>query len=362
MFDLKQSYKYNSLQTPHSGYHWDEESANFFEGWYFRITLPEIAQTFAFMYSIQDPLSNQNNNGGAAQILGIDEQYLCRTFPNVKKFWAAKDYLALAHWGKTDLTIATQLLDPDQFNNHVQEGYQVTATLNQGFIRNPSNNHYCRWQYTNEPIYGWGNPKSWQQSTGGLLSYLPIFEPGWQVLMAHGSATGYIDWNGNIYEFTDAPTYSEKNWGHSFPEKWFWINCNAFANQSDLALTAVGGRRKVLGSSEEVALICLHYQGEFYEFAPWNSKIIWKVAPWGMWEMQAYNDQFQVTLTGTTDLAGTLVRVPTEKGLVFCCRDTVTGELSLELSKRNGVTILKAFSQVCGLEVGGQFWNEPWSS
>jgi tocopherol cyclase len=30
--------------------------------------------------------------------------------------------------------------------------------------------------------------------------------------MAHGLATGYIDWDGRRYEFRDAPFYAEKNW------------------------------------------------------------------------------------------------------------------------------------------------------
>ncbi|MDB9354927.1 tocopherol cyclase family protein, partial [Nodularia spumigena CS-587/03] len=41
-----------STQTPHSGYHWDGSSRSFFEGWYYRVTLPHCGQTFAFMYSI----------------------------------------------------------------------------------------------------------------------------------------------------------------------------------------------------------------------------------------------------------------------------------------------------------------------
>jgi len=48
-----------------------------------------------------------------------------------------------------------------------------------------------------------------QQSTAGWLSFLPIFEPGWQILMAHGLATGWIEWNGKT-QFTNAPAYSEK--------------------------------------------------------------------------------------------------------------------------------------------------------
>ena len=118
----------HSLQTPHSGYHWDGSSQRFFEGWYDRVTLPNEAQTFAFMYSIENPIGDQPHSGGAAQILGPDDQYLWRTFPDVQRFWGAQDRLAFGHWGKTDLT-TPQELSPTEFEKHIQEGYQSTATL-----------------------------------------------------------------------------------------------------------------------------------------------------------------------------------------------------------------------------------------
>ncbi|ACC78949.1 tocopherol cyclase family protein [Nostoc punctiforme] len=354
-----------STQTPHSGYHWDGTSRRFFEGWYYRITLPEIEQTFAFMYSIEDPIGGKPHSGGAAQILGPDDEYLCRTFPDVKKFWGSRDVLGLGHWGKTDLQIAPLYLLPAEFEHHVQEGYQATATLNQGIIRELATNNYCRWEYEIQPIYGWGNKNSIQQSTAGWLSFSQIFEPGWQILMAHGLASGKIDWNGKIYEFTNVPAYGEKNWGGAFPQKWFWINCNCFEGEPDLALTAGGGRRGVLWWMESVAMIGLHYQDKFYEFVPWNSQVDWEIQPWARWQMKATNSNYEIELTGTTDLAGTPLRAPTAEGLRYCCRDTMQGKLTLELREINGrksQIILKAESFLCGLEVGGGSWHNVWQS
>ncbi len=340
-------------ETPHSGYHWTGSSERFFEGWYFRVTLPEIRENFAFMYSIDDPYGNKYYSGGAAQIIGINEEYLCRTFPDVNKFWAARDFLALTHWGKTSLANKPKILDSKKFNKYIKEGYQTTTTLNQGFIHDPSNNKYCRWEYKIQPIYGWGDVNKSSKATAGLLSFFPIFDPGWQVLMAHGLATGYIDWNGKIYEFNDALAYSEKNWGYSFPQQWFWINCNSFNNEKNLALTAVGGKRKVLWWWEEIAMIGIHYQGKFYEFVSTKSRVNSAINSWGKWKMEAENERFQVKLIGTTNIKGTYVRVPTEKGLIFACRDTLKGNLTLELRSKNGHIILKANSDVCGLEIGG---------
>ncbi|MCC0176529.1 tocopherol cyclase family protein [Waterburya agarophytonicola K14] len=350
------------FDVPHDGYHWNNITNNYFEGWYYRLTLPEINQTFAFMYSIQDPLGKQANSGGAVQILGIDETYLCRAIANIDKFFAARDSLSFGHWGKTSLRDKPLLLSPAKFDRHITEGYQATAHLNQGSIYDPLHNEYCRWEYQIEPIYGWGNSSQPQQSTAGLLSYLPIFEPGWQITLAHGLAAGWIEWKGKLYQFDNAPAYSEKNWGGSFPSKWFWLNCNSFVDQSDLAITAGGGIRQVLWWEEEVALIGIHYRGKFYEFAPWNSQVGWEIEPWGKWQMQAVSSEFEVSLTGVTDSLGTYVRTPTAKGLVFNCRDTTQGQLDLELRDRNGKLIIKANSNLAGLEVGGDPWNDIWRS
>jgi len=327
------------LQTPHSGYHWDGITKSYFEGWYFRVTLPEIAQTFAFMYSIEDPIGEQSNSGGAVQILGIDEAYLSRTLPDVKKFSASRTSLELEHWGKS--------------RNQQREGYQVTASSNKGCIYDPRDRQDCRWEYQIKPIYGWGNPHRPQQATAGWLSYLPIFDPGWQVLMAHGLATGWIEWRGKKYQFTNAPAYSEKNWGTSFPEKWFWINCNSFANESNLALTAAGGVRQVLWGEESVGMIGIHYQGQFYEFGSTNSQVTWQIKPWGEWRIKAIKNDLEATVIGTTDLPGTYVRTPTAKGLVLNCRDTTKGKLWLRLQNQ-GKTIVEASSCLAGLEVGGE--------
>ncbi|MBF2066796.1 MAG: tocopherol cyclase family protein [Calothrix sp. C42_A2020_038] len=354
-----------STQTPHSAYHYRGGNHRFFEGWYYRVTIPDIKQTFAFMYSIEDPGGNQPHSGGAAQILGPDDEYLWRTFPDTTKFWASANVLALGHWGKTNLSTQPFYLLPNEFEYHVQEGYQATATLNQGIIKDPGTGHYCRWQYEIQPVYGWGNRGQQQQSTAGFLSSLQIFEPGWQILMSHGLATGSIDWNGYVYEFTNAPAYCEKNWGGAFPKRWFWVNCNSFDGEADLALTAGGGRRGVLWWMESVAMVGIHYKGKFYEFVPWNSQVTWNIAPWGRWEIRARNCQYEVELIGTTDLPGTRLRAPTENGLVFCCSDTMQGMLSLELrelSSNQGKIILKATSNLCGLEIGGSPWDKSWQS
>lgn len=337
-------------QTPHSGYHWDGCKHPFFEGWYYRLTLPPSQgnQTIAFMYSIQDPGVKTQASGGAVQILGPDEQYFCRSLPDISTFWAWKHKLGHGQ----------------SRHGPMEENYQATATLHQGQFWDPATNRLFRWHYTIEPVYTWGTPKP--QSTAGWMSQLQIFEPGWQVLMAHGWATGWFEWgtqtNTDRFEFTQVPTYAEKNWGGAFPKKWFWIQCNAFENEPDLSVTSGGGIRQVLGYQESVGMVGIHYQGEFYEFVPWNGQVSWQVSPWGQWQVCAQQQHYRVELMGQAALNGVSVRVPMANGLEFMCRDTTKGELSVNLWKKtDDFPFISARSQQAGLEVGGHHWKHRWA-
>jgi tocopherol cyclase len=359
-----------SLQTPHSGFHWNGRDRNFFEGWYYRLTLPEVKQTFAFMYSIQNPVWGEPHRGGTAQILSSTEEYLCRTLPKVELFWAWKQNLGHGHWRQTSLSQPARYLSPEVFEEQVEEGYQAIATWHQGKLQDPRTGHWVRWRYAIQAVYGWGSPQRAQQSTAGGLSQFQIFEPGWQILMAHGLATGWIEWNERRYTFNKAPCYSEKNWGGAFPQRWFWINCNAFENEPDLAITAGGGRRSVLGWMESVAMVGIHTRNQFYEFVPWNAQVSWTVEPWGYWQIRAENSSHIVELVASALDPGTLVRAPTQAGLALVCRDTTQGKLRIRLWERQRKVlepetlklVLEASSELGCLEVGGEPWQQPWRS
>ncbi|MGC1306871.1 MAG: tocopherol cyclase family protein [Phormidesmis sp.] len=360
------------LEVPHSGYHWRGASwfsaRRFFEGWYFRLTLPESGQTFAFMYSIDDPAGGTAHHGGAAQILGPNETYYCRTFPDVTQFWAWPHRLGLGHW-RTSQVGRARYLSPaafarKAFDDETLEGYQLTSEHHQGRLLNPagqSSNVEAQWQYTVQPISGWGPAGVRSRATAGWLSYLPVFDPGWQVLMAHGLASGWMEWQGDRTHFQNAPVYAEKNWGTAFPAKWFWLQCNAFTGEPDLSITAAGGVRDVLTRSENVGLIGIHYRGQFYEFSSRETAFTWQVDPWGYWQMTAGCDRYHVELTGIAHDEGAQVRVPTQSGLQFLCRDTTKGELRVQLWEGDRV-ILDTTSQLAGLEIGGSPWEARWVS
>ncbi|OWM86610.1 hypothetical protein CDL15_Pgr015645 [Punica granatum] len=237
---------------------------------------------------------------------------------------------------------------PQDFNKRVLEGFQVTPLWHQGFIRDDVRSNSvetvktARWEYSTRPVYGWGDVGSRQKSTAGWLAAFPLFEMHWQVCMACGLSTGsWIEWDGKRFEFQNAPSYSEKNWGGAFPRKWFWVQCNVFEGASgEVALTAAGGLRQIPGPNEtfaNAALIGVHYGGKFFEFALWNGVIKWEINTWGFWHMTAENDCHKVELEATVDNPGTTLRAPTaEAGFAPACKETCFGMLRLRIwEKRN---------------------------
>jgi tocopherol cyclase len=114
---------------------------------------------------------------------------------------------------------------------------------------------------------------------------------------------------------------------------------------------------------ESVGLIGVHYQGRLYEFAPWNSDVSWFVTPWGEWSMQAHNHSYAIEVQASCDRPGTPLRAPTQNGLIYVCKDTMQGRVTVTLKRyhQHGSTlILKAYSHLCGLEIGGSPWQTAW--
>lgn len=379
-----------SLRTPHSGYHFDRSKRVFFEGWYFKVTIPECGQSFCFMYAVENPafpngmstmdkvLHGSRYTGIGAMILGADDKFLCQFTEHSKNFWGSRHELML---GNTFLpnkgsSPPTREVTPKEFNDRVLEGFQVSPFWHQGSVRDDGSSkdvetvESAKWEYSTTPVYGWGDVNSKQKSTAGWLAAFPVFEPHWQVCMASGLSTGWIEWGGKRYEFENAPSYSEKNWGGGFPRKWFWVQCNVFDGvEGQVTVTAAGGLRKLPGLAdtyETPALIGLHHEGRFYEFTPWTGNVSWEIAPWGYWHMFADNDKYIVDVEATTKAPGTPLKAPTiEEGLITACRDNCSGNLKLQMWEKNqdgskGKLILDATSNMAAVEIGGGPWFTTW--
>ncbi|KAJ6816950.1 putative tocopherol cyclase, chloroplastic [Iris pallida] len=378
------------LRTPHSGYHFSGSTQVFFEGWFLKVSIPKCKQSFCFIYSVENPAFRDGMGmldmavygprftGVGAQILGADDKYICQYTKKSRNFWGSRHDVMLGNTfiARKDSIPPNGEVPPQEFSSRVLEGFQVSPLWHQGSITDDGRSKHvqtvktARWEYRTHPVYGWGDVKSKQKSTGGWPAAIPVFEPHWQICMASGLSTGWIEWGGELFEFENAPSYLEKNWGGGFPRKWFWVQCNVFDGApGEVSLTAGGALWKLPGLVEyfeSPALIGIHFEGTFYEFVPWNGTVSWEISPWGYWSISAENDAYLVELEVTTKQAGTSLRVPTvESGYAVACKDTGSGELKLQMWKRKydgckGELILDATSSMASVEVGGGPWFSAW--
>jgi tocopherol cyclase len=216
-----------------------------------------------------------------------------------------------------------------------------------------------------------------QKSTSGWLASYAVFEPHWQVTIADARASGTVLWNGTTYHFDNAPFYAEKNWGSVFPSKWYWVQCNSFANYPRLSVTAGGGIRKLpLNMEEEVGMVCIHYNGTFYQAVPWNGQMEWDVDPWGRWVLTGRctsgDRLFESQISATCDAPGTVLRAPTQQGMKLACKDSflATATLSLwplewnedtKIHQRAKIPIIdQATTSQAAVEIGGGPWWDTW--
>ncbi len=322
--------------SAHCGYHWPGGTDRFFEGWYYRLTLPDRGVAFAFMHAIDDPHGTSPHSGGMVQVLTPDDRCLWRTLPDARAFSARRDRLELSHW------------------NRRGEGYSIGEAHHRGHLRDPRTQSTCTWDFAI------ARPTPWLQSraTMGWWSYFPIFEPGWQVLCLRAQAAGWVRWQGQTHHFRNGIVYAEKNWGRSFPQRWFWLQCSGFACDPDLHLVAAGGIRETLGHPTTVAMVGLLWRNRVVAWMPENSTIRCRIAPWGAWYVAAVAPHGSIQLEGQCDRPPTAILVPTAAGLRFACRDTSQG--TIRLQARLGKHCVRDRSHLAALEVGGSPWEGEW--
>lgn len=415
--------------VPHSGYHRTVGARRpFFEGWYFRVTLPEERDNLSLIYHVYDPdLRDSPRRAAGAQVCTPGGGYLFRESGDVDAFAAAPHALVLRMpMGRSDAANEADETDEetDTFFEVLADGRRhrgrlVASTTREDESIWPSAKRVetVAWDFSVSVQAGFGargegtgeTSKQKHASTAGWMSALPVFEPHYQILMAHGLATGHVTVDGTRTEFADAPAYAEKNWGGAgFPSKWFWTQCNAFPSAPGVSVTATGANRGVVllpGMREEVAGIFIHVpagtgsnpseEGEtsdaeskttaLYRFLPIRAgdeepaEITWSVAPWGSWRVSAKTSTHECVVSCCIDPADaqpgdtTVLRAPVDdhrRGVEPSCRESFRGRMTVSLWERKGngwgsgargrAVLNAVVSDVAAVEVGGGPWDDTW--
>jgi len=357
----------------------------FFEGWYYRITSPEIG-SFAFMYS--EPAIDENeplhdHKMSMMQVLLPSDKLLLESLPDSRsKRWNQLNSLNIGHWNRLHRIQSTEFngnarqLPSRSFFERVQSGFQLNLSSHDGVLFDERNQHSMRWNLDWNAVLYWGSRgRNRSRQTASVLSILPLFETGYQVISALGIANGSIEYTetssqGELMKrqvhLKNAKVYVEKNWGNWFPEKWFWLQCHDFESHFDASLTCVGVVRQVAGQPEVVGLMAMHINGEFLEIANWNGRMQWSVEQWGSWKIDGYAadnatlGQFRMRVHAICDEPSVGVLGPSPRGMRATVRDSSKGKVNVFV-ERNNQTVCSLYSNLCAVEVGGTPWPSTWN-
>ncbi|KAG7362718.1 tocopherol cyclase [Nitzschia inconspicua] len=381
---------------PHSGYHGKPSFGNrnnnnaFFEGWYLRI-ITESQGSLALIFHIFDPHPTDSERRG----VGCQVVTPFGTFRQESK--DVSSFRAASH----KLDIRYDFSKPQNQTAHVRTSFRDFFRLDvdkaSGKITSPEAD--VEFDFGVRPEVGWGTIER-QYSVAGFLASFPVFEPHYQVLLSRGKvpAGGFLKvvqthcklaeppnnltttnaTKTTLYNLTDATLYLEKNWGGSFPSQWFWIQANTFvpgneqptssssssSSYLDLCVTSTGAFRRLplFGSTEQeeqVALIALHWKGEFFPFP----QVDWSIE-WGNWVVRGAYGGYLVELIGTcSEEEGLPVSCPTDQGMQEISMETFRGTLRVKLfqkgdGEKSGRIVLDAVDPHACLEIGGLPWSD----
>ena len=344
------------LTPPHAGsfYAIRRPRHTFFEGWYLRLILPNSNNSYAFMFSIEAP------GLGTVQLLTPDDALHKHEIPARNgRFFGDRHKFEIGHWAYANAAAGKARYLDGEFDEFVMQGYQLSASSTHGRFK--CDTGLVQWGFDYDQLLAWGD-RGTTRHTGTWLTEIPIFEPGYQVLMAHGVVKeGYILCDGERVDVAGGVMYAEKTWGRAFPERWWWLQSNGFWDVRDLSVLALGARRIVLGRSESVGIVAVHFAGKLYEFANWNTEVFeWNVARWGNWHVKARSKNgYQVTIQARTEETHVDVLGPSSMGMAFNVRDCTRGVMAVVLKDPAGVVMLDARCDNAQVEVGGE-WERDW--
>ena len=116
------------------------------------------------------------------------------------------------------------------------------------------------------------NPWSSSWSSPGIMgpfSFVPFMECYHGILSMDHNIEGSLEHNGKIISFDQGKGYMEKDWGHSFPEGYVWMQSNHFSKPG-ISVKASIAKIPWLGSSFIGHIAGVLIDGELIEFTTYN--------------------------------------------------------------------------------------------
>ena len=274
---------------------------NYFEGWYFKVVVPEQNLAYAFIPGI----SYDADGAGHAFLQVLDGVAATSVYHR----YATEEFRPAAN--RFHLTLASHEFSAQGIVINLPE-LQLALTF--------SNVHPWKKQPLAPGIMGWYGFVPRMQCYHGLVSY-------------YHDLAGTIRVNGREYDAAGGVGYTEKDWGSGFPDAWVWCQSNHLSGETEpVSLMASVAKIPWLGSSFTGFLATFLLRGELHLFTTWaGSQVRTEFLESGEVRLTFANPTKMLEVTGMPAPGGDLSSPVTGAAMTGKINESLRAELVVRL-------------------------------
>lgn len=297
----------------------------YFEGWYFKVVNAPGTKAFAFIPGI-----SRNEKGEChafIQVLdGIKQKSEYFSFeassfnPSDKKF---------------EISIGNNVFSADRMTLDLP-AYKGTLAFS-GIVTWPAH---------------WYSP-----GIMGPYTFAPFMQCNHGIVSLDHAISGSLEIEDEKIEFTGGRGYTEKDWGHSFPSAYIWMQSNYF-EKSGISFKASVATIPWITGTFDGFIAGLWYKDHLYRYTEYNGSRINKLIFTGNnVELELMNRD--TVLSVSAPFSHTASLASPVKGLMKGrIEESMTSIIGLSLSERkNGDVLFEGNGRVASIEVSGNIEN-----
>lgn len=188
----------------------------------------------------------------------------------------------------------------------------------------------------------------------GPYAFVPFMECYHGILSMDHSIKGKLEINNKVIDFTDGKGYMEKDWGHSFPSAYFWMQSNHFS-QPGISFKASVAKIPWLTGSFVGFIAGLWIHDKIIKFTTYNSsRLVKSLADKEKVEIVLENKKFKLKILANRN-SSTELSSPISGFMDGRISESMTSEIELQLTdKINQTIIFQDKGRNAGLEVAGK--------
>lgn len=298
------------------------KTKRYFEGWYFKVVNADETKAFAFIPGIA-----MDENGVQQSFIQVldGKKRTAEYFKfDIREFHAT--------FGKFEITLA---------GNHFS-----THSINLNLLS-------AQGRLTFRHLTPW--PRNWY-SPGimGPYSFVPFMECYHGILSMDHRVDGKLTVLGENIDFTNGRGYIEKDWGHSFPSAYFWMQTNHFS-EPGISMKVSVAKIPWMGKSFVGFIAGLWFRDRLIRFTTYNgTKLIRSFADEKKVEITFENRYYRLEIIAHREDV-TKLASPVSGFMDGRIEESMTSPVDVVLyNKKNNLILFSDTGRNAGLEVAGK--------